>query len=264
VALDALPLLEEAAKKRQVSKLNQGATSPVEALMPQRGNGRAKQSRNQAAEIVGVGERYVSDAKRIQKEAPHLLPEIKAGHTTITQAINTLKGKDHEKFITSKTDEHYTPKDILDAVVSCMGEIDLDPCSNSRKKPNVPASSHFTAEDNGLKKDWHGRVFINPPFSETKPFLQKLIQEMELGHIPEAISLTKADVRTSWFQTIWQNAAAVCFVNGYTKFIGNDNASTFGVALAYYGENVDKFYYAFHETVGTCVQIMVPGVHFGE
>jgi hypothetical protein len=71
------------------------------------------------------------------------------------------------------------------------GEIDLDPCSNSRKKPNVPASSHFTAEDNGLKKDWHGRVFINPPFSETKPFLQKLIQEMELGHIPEAISLLK-------------------------------------------------------------------------
>jgi hypothetical protein len=53
-------------------------------------------------------------------------------------------------------------------------------------------------------------------------------------------------------------------VNGYTKFIGNDNASTFGVALAYYGENVDKFYYAFHETVGTCVQIMIPGVHFAE
>jgi hypothetical protein len=110
-------------KKRQLSKLKQGEGSSVEALMPQRGNGRAKQSRNQAAEIVGVGERYVSDAKRIQIEAPHLLPEIKAGHTTITQAINTLKGKGHEKFITAKTDEHYTPKDILDAVVNCMGKL---------------------------------------------------------------------------------------------------------------------------------------------
>jgi|GEM_PF-1963536 len=265
VALDALPFLEEIAKKRQLSKLKQGATSPVRVLMPERGNEEAKRPRTKVAEVVGVSERYVTDAKRIQTEAPHLLPEIKAGHTTITQAISTLKGgKSHEKFISAKTDEHYTPKDILDAVVECMGAIDLDPCSNSRKNPNVPAAKHFTLHEDGLKKDWNGRIFINPPFSETKPFLQKLIQEMEDGHTTEAISLTKADVRTSWFQTIWQNAAAVCFVNGYTKFIGNDNASTFGVALAYYGENVDKFYYAFHETVGTCVQIMVPGVHFAE
>lgn len=265
VALDALPLLEDLAKKRQLSKLKQGATAPVRELIPERENDVTKRPRTQAAEIVGVNDRYVTDAKRIQKEAPHLLPEIKAGHTTITQAINTLKGgKSHEKFISAKTDEHYTPKDILDAVVECMGAIDLDPCSNSRKKPNVPASSHFTAEENGLKQEWHGRIFINPPFSETKLFLEKLIQEMEAGRTTEAISLTKADVRTSWFQLLWQHAAAVCFVNGYTKFIGNDNASTFGVALAYYGENVDKFYYSFHETIGTCVQIMIPGVHFAE
>jgi hypothetical protein len=46
--------------------------------------------------------------------------------------------------------EHYTPQYILDAVIACMGAIDLDPCSNSREISNVPAARHYTVEDNGL------------------------------------------------------------------------------------------------------------------
>ena len=45
-----------------------------------------------------------------------------------------------------------------------MGAIDLDPCSNSREIPNVPAARHYTAQDNGLVQPWEGRVFLNPPF----------------------------------------------------------------------------------------------------
>ena len=271
IALDVLPHLQKEAKKRQLSKLKQRAGSSEVAELPQRSDKVTKKSRTQAAQIVGASPRYVSDAKRIQEEAPHLLPAIKEGELTISKAIKRLSGEGesagsskHQKFISAKSDEHYTPKDILASVVDCLEEIDLDPCSNSHTEPNVPALLHFTKKENGLNQEWHGRVFINPPFSQTKPFLIHLMEEIENGHTTEAISLTKADVRTNWFQLIWKNATAVCFVNGYTQFIGNDNASTFGVAIAYYGENVDKFYYAFHETVGTCVQIMIPGVHFAE
>ena len=35
--------------------------------------------------------------------------------------------------LSHESTEHYTPQYILDAVIACMGAIDLDPCSNSRE-----------------------------------------------------------------------------------------------------------------------------------
>ena len=56
--------------------------------------------------------------------------------------------------LSHESTEHYTPKYILDAVLACMGAIDLDPCSNSREIPNVPAARHYTAQGNGLVQPW--------------------------------------------------------------------------------------------------------------
>ncbi|HEY9600868.1 MAG TPA: hypothetical protein V6C85_04605 [Allocoleopsis sp.] len=46
------------------------------------------------------------------------------------------RGK-HEKFISAKNDGHYTSIYFLEAVVECMGGIDLDPASNSKDNPHV-------------------------------------------------------------------------------------------------------------------------------
>ncbi|MDO8872215.1 MAG: hypothetical protein Q7V05_05740 [Methanoregula sp.] len=59
--------------------------------------------------------------------------------------------------LSHESTKHYTPQYILDAVIACMGAIDLDPCSNSREFPNVPAARHYTAQDNGLVQLWGGR-----------------------------------------------------------------------------------------------------------
>ncbi len=66
--------------------------------------------------------------------------------------------------LSHESTEHYTLQYILDAVIACMGEIDLDPCSSSREIPNVPAARHYTAQNNGLIQRWVGRIFVNPPF----------------------------------------------------------------------------------------------------
>jgi hypothetical protein len=150
------------------------------------------------------------------------------------------KGK-HEKFISAKSDEHCTPKYFLAAVVECMGEIDLDPASNSKDNPNVPATNHLTLEDNGLKHDWAGRVFLNPPFSEVSKFLKKLMAEIESGRVTEAIVLTKSDTRTNWYKQLRQNAQALCFADGYHRFGDADNSATFGVLLTYFGDKPDRF-----------------------
>ena len=51
--------------------------------------------------------------------------------------------------LSHESTEHYTPQYILDAVITCMGAIDLDPCSNSREIPNVPAARYYTTQDDG-------------------------------------------------------------------------------------------------------------------
>lgn len=61
-----------------------------------------------------------------------------------------------------KSDEWYTPKDILDQ----LGKFDLDPCA-----PVLPlyrtAEVMYNRHDDGLSRQWHGRVFLNPPYSQS-------------------------------------------------------------------------------------------------
>jgi hypothetical protein len=71
-----------------------------------------------------------------------------------------------------------------------MGAIDLDPCSNSRESPNVPAARHYTVQENGLEQPWEGKVFLNPPFGPgVEVWFSKLYQERSERRTIEAIVL---------------------------------------------------------------------------
>jgi hypothetical protein len=63
----------------------------------------------------------------------------------------------------AESDERYTPKWIFDG----MGlTFDLDPASPGYDAGDcVPATTKITKEVNGLSIDWHGMVWLNPPFS---------------------------------------------------------------------------------------------------
>lgn len=67
-------------------------------------------------------------------------------------------------------DEWFTPMEIIEA----LGPFDLDPACG-RLCPNKTATVQYGPRENGLKKPWHGRVWLNPPFSNVRPFVDKLI-----------------------------------------------------------------------------------------
>ncbi len=61
------------------------------------------------------------------------------------------------------SNEHYTPSLLVEPARYTLGEIDLDPASCELANQTVRAKQIFTRDDNGFQRDWHGRVFHNPP-----------------------------------------------------------------------------------------------------
>jgi phage N-6-adenine-methyltransferase len=145
----------------------------------------------------------------------------------------------------SEQDEWLSPRSIIVRVQEVFGEIDLDPCSNPVGEPNVPAKTYFTAADNGLQRSWHGRVFINPPYSQIVHWIEKLHDEFECGRVTEAITLVPSRTDTGWF--VGLRDAVICFVRGRLAFSGSRNTAPFPSAVAYFGPDLDRFQAAFDD-----------------
>ena len=89
VALDALPMLEAEAKARQAENMRRNQIQNGQRIDYSEPIAEGKATA-QAATIFGTNRQYVSDAKRIKEQAPELLPEIRTGGMTMTQAKREL------------------------------------------------------------------------------------------------------------------------------------------------------------------------------
>jgi len=148
--------------------------------------------------------------------------------------------------LSHESTEHYTPQYILDAVITCMGAIDLDPASNSHEIPNVPAARHYTIQDNGLVLPWEGRLFLNPPFGPgVERWFSKLFLERAAGRTTEAIVLWKSATETAAWKTLTAISCRVCFPSSRIRFVGPAGVEgpgpTFSPALFYVGERPERF-----------------------
>lgn len=95
----------------------------------------------------------------------------------------------------STSNEHYTPPHIVLAARAVLGRIDLDPASCAAANTLVQASRFFSKYEDGLAREWSGRVFLNPPggrvgaISEQKKWWRKLADEYAAGRVIAAIYL---------------------------------------------------------------------------
>jgi hypothetical protein len=69
-----------------------------------------------------------------------------------------------------ESDERYTPRWIFDGL---RLPFDLDPASPVGGGDCVPATVKYTSLDGGLEQPWHGRIWLNPPFSESTAWADK-------------------------------------------------------------------------------------------
>lgn len=146
------------------------------------------------------------------------------------------------KALTSnKTDEHNTPKFLIDAARAIMGGIDLDPMSNPIANQTVRAHRIFTKADDGLTKPWLGRIWLNPPFSLADRAVPRLIASYESGDVFEAVLLLKSAVETKRYQLLYPYP--FCEFNKRVNYValGNKSGSPFATTLFYLGPNFPRF-----------------------
>jgi len=99
-------------------------------------------------------------------------------------------------------DECYTPPEIFE----CLDiSFDLDVCAPVGGVPWIPAAKHYTIHDDALKQEWHGRVWMNPPFSNIRHFAPRFQQHANgIALIPTTtgrwMNELWNDDRTAWTQ----------------------------------------------------------------
>lgn len=116
----------------------------------------------------------------------------------------------------------FTPQSIIQA----LGPFDMDVCTVSWRPFNT-ARLHIE-HDKGhcsLRADWHGFVWMNPPYGkEIEPFIKKF-KEHRSG-----IALVFARMGASWMQDWIRNGGGVYLLRKRIRFINKDNMKSSGNA----------------------------------
>ena len=172
-----------------------------------------------------------------------------------------LFDSDLPESITPTSDDWYTPRKYIEVAREVMQGIDLDPASSVLAQNIVKAGHYFTLDTNGLNHPWHGRVWLNPPYSRPSKFVDKLISECHAGRIEQAIILVNNDSETGWFHDLLNTAVAVCFPQGRIPFLSPIRAKKSqprqGQTFFYFGPSAALFNERF-QAIGKVIHLAEP------
>jgi len=131
----------------------------------------------------------------------------------------------------SDTGKWNTPKSLLEKLYAEFS-FDLDPCSDSKKAPNVRAKIHYTKEDDGLSKPWLGVVYMNPPYGRK---IGRWMHRAAMCGAKTVLCLVPARTDTRWWQDHVPGASFIVFIRGRLRFGNATNSAPFPSAIVVFG-----------------------------
>lgn len=125
----------------------------------------------------------------------------------------------------SATDLWETPQDFFDKL-NLKFNFETDVCATQE---NAKCAKFFTKQDDGLKQDWRGVCWMNPPYGrQIGKWMKKAYEQSKNG--ATIVCLVPARTDTAW----WHDYAAkgdVEFIRGRLKFGGHKNSAPFPSAV---------------------------------
>lgn len=103
-----------------------------------------------------------------------------------------------------------TPRSILQP----LGVFDLDPCAAPSPRPWSTARRHIELPEDGLASEWHGRVWMNPPYGDG---IAEWLRKMALHQNGTALIFVRSDTR-HWQDWVFPYADSILFIKRRIKF----------------------------------------------
>jgi len=110
------------------------------------------------------------------------------------------------------------------------GQWDLDAAASA---DNAVASEFYSEERSGLVYPWFGHCWCNPPYAQTRVWVQRAASEIGRVGGPFLVCMLIAyrpDTRV-WHEVIWDRADEVRSIAGRLRFVGAQGRSTFPSAV---------------------------------
>lgn len=189
------------------------------------------------AKLFGTNRTYVNKARKVRDEDPEMFEKIKVGKKKFGQ-INKKR---------TYTDEYENsiPDEYEEKVKAVFGISDLKSTISDVEQDGGQVTIDYTHITNELDKEWHGNVFVNPQDLNTgvDAFIEKFIDEYDMGHLTQAIILITSSAPSEFFHKLMRIAKLVCFTDERFKSIrrGKKVIVTYGKIFFYVGNNEESF-----------------------
>jgi len=119
-------------------------------------------------------------------------------------------------------DEWYTPPEVLRAVrtLAIDGVIDLDPCYAPGCLTDARHRIDVRQGGDGLRDVWPGDgvVFVNPPFSDVGPWLERC-RAASVDRVVVMLIPMRPETR-AWWSHVWGAGGYVVVQRGRVRFVG--------------------------------------------
>ena len=153
------------------------------------------------------------------------------------------------KELTAKHVDYETPMEIY-LPLDKEFHFDIDLAANDKNKK---CATFFSVENDGLKNDWRGQCWCNPPYGNKvlSAWVEKAWRESQSGRAT-IVMLLPVHSNTDWWHTFCLKAE-IRFLRGRPSFIrgdGNRQTPLFPLAIVIFRAKILKV--AKHHTTAPC------------
>lgn len=125
----------------------------------------------------------------------------------------------------SDSTEWCVPSELFNKCNNRWGPFALDAAATLN---NTQCDVFYTKDDDALKHNWYGRVWVNPPYGrEVGRWVKYAYEQVMLGFAQRVVMLLPSRTDTKWWHEWVKRAREIHFLKGRVCFVGGNSCAPF-------------------------------------